>query len=521
VTVHEIISTLGIYATALDDLKPPVPPDSQHHDRLPTLPSDRPGPSITHAEAGASCLDPRPLPHEGTRPMLVAAMRDFRDTATLLLFLAVLCGLTAAWADNEYSAGFDFYQFWVVGQALGQPEVGNVYADAERRRIGATYLERARAGDTPRQLAVAEVRPVLETYSTPFLYATFRFFSTGDYETDYRNYRLIQIVLLVAGLAIFCRALGYPLPALLAAVLVFAVWFKPVVSDMRVGNVNSIQLAVLAAWLGWRRRSSSPAADGVGGLILGLAVMFKPNLIFVPGLLVVFWLVHRRTETLAWHAVGGAVAVGLAAMLSTLSFGRWAWGEWLAALQQLPNDIITVELGNFGLAPLIRDWLAFELALVLTLLFGALAVVGIVAGRRRASSRPEGGAPESGQLHGEAVVVAMGCLVMLLGSELVWLHYFVLAIPMLLVLFRPLAAARPSRSDVIARRILPAVVFPLVAIDPITNLGSELTDHQMATAISLGALVLFGLGMREFVASRGDTSPQPPDLLKTSKSHRN
>jgi len=278
-------------------------------------------------------------------------------------------------------------------------------------------------------------------------------------------------------------------------VLVFAVWFKPVVSDMRVGNVNSIQLAVLAAWLGWRRRSSSPAADGVGGLILGLAVMFKPNLIFVPGLLVAFWLVHRRTETLAWHAV--------------------------AALQQLPNDIITVELGNFGLAPLIRDWLAFELALVLTLLFGTLAVVGIVAGRRRASSRPEGGAPESGQLHGEAVVVAMGCLVMLLGSELVWLHYFVLAIPMLLVLFRPLAAARPSRSDVIARRILPAVVFPLVAIDPITNLGSELTDHQMATAISLGALVLFGLGMREFVASRGDASPQPPDLLKTSKSHRN
>jgi hypothetical protein len=146
--------------------------------------------------------------------MLVAPMRDLRDTATLVLLVAVLCGLTAAWADNEYSAGFDFYQFWVVGQALGQPEVGNVYADAERRRIGATFLEQARAGDTPRQLAVAEVRPVLETYSTPFLYATFRFFSTGNYETDYRNYRLIQLALLVAGLAMLCRTLDYPRPAL-------------------------------------------------------------------------------------------------------------------------------------------------------------------------------------------------------------------------------------------------------------------------------------------------------------------
>jgi hypothetical protein len=443
--------------------------------------------------------------------MLVAPMRDLRDTATLLLLVAVLCGLTAAWASNERSAGVDFYQFWVVGQALGQPEVGNVYADAERRRIGATFLEQARAGDTPRQLAVAEMRQVLETYSTPFLYATFRFFSTGDYETDYRNYRLIQLVLLAAALATLCRVLGYPLPALLAAILAFAVWFEPVVSDMRVGNVNCIQLAVLAAWLGWRRRPSSPAADGVGGLILGLAVMFKPNLVFVPGLLVAFWLVHRRTQTLAWHAVGGAAAAGLAVLLSTLSFGRWAWGEWLATLQLLPDDIITVELGNFALARLISDWLAFEAVLVLTLLFSALAVVGIVAGRHRASSRAAGGVPENGRHHGEAVVVAVGCLVMLLGSRLAWLHYFVLAIPMLLVLWRPLAAARPTRSDVIARRILPAAVFPLVAINPITNAGGELTDHQVATAVSLGVLVLFGLGLRELGASRADVSPRTPD----------
>ena len=58
---------------------------------------------------------------------------------------------------------------------------------------------------------MAGVRPVLETYSTPFLYATFRFFSTGDYETDYRNYRLIQLVLFAVALATFARAEVRPL----------------------------------------------------------------------------------------------------------------------------------------------------------------------------------------------------------------------------------------------------------------------------------------------------------------------
>jgi len=149
-------------------------------------------------------------------------------------------------SSHSSTAGVDFYQFWVVGQALGHTDVTDVYSTGGRRRLGAEYLDLARREANPRRAAVAEYRQTLETYSTPFLYAVLKTLSGGDYEIDFRNYRLLMLACLVLGVAILARLLGHSLAMTLGAIAVFSAWFAPFTSDMRVGNVNSIQLALLA-----------------------------------------------------------------------------------------------------------------------------------------------------------------------------------------------------------------------------------------------------------------------------------
>ena len=86
---------------------------------------------------------------------------------------AIFC-LARAWDYTGKYSGIDFYQFWVVGQAVTSMDIGNIYAEEARRRIGAEFYRRAsQQEDSERFYIAAYNRKVLETYSTPFLYLYF------------------------------------------------------------------------------------------------------------------------------------------------------------------------------------------------------------------------------------------------------------------------------------------------------------------------------------------------------------
>jgi hypothetical protein len=83
----------------------------------------------------------------------------------------------------------------------------------------------------------------------------------------------------------------------------------------------------------------------LAGLVLGFAVMFKPNLVFVGALLVISWLICRRYETLAFVALGSVFAAIISIISSSLFFNSWhCWFEWLRAVQSMPESIITREM---------------------------------------------------------------------------------------------------------------------------------------------------------------------------------
>ncbi len=104
-----------------------------------------------------------------------------------------------------------------------------MYARVERDRLGRELFEEALRSGGPRQIAAATRRQDLETYGTPLLYAASRALSTGDYETDFRNFRLLALASLVAGAWAIGRAAGVSVEVNLALLFFFAAAFEPVV----------------------------------------------------------------------------------------------------------------------------------------------------------------------------------------------------------------------------------------------------------------------------------------------------
>lgn len=271
--------------------------------------------------------------------------------------------------------------------ATGHP--GDVYSDLERRRIGRYDLKQAHGADDPNMRTTAEYRTALDTFSTPFLYTVFGSWSSGDYEHDLSTYRALSLLFVAVSVAVLCQLLGYGIAATIAAIILFTSWFTPSRSDMVVGNVNHFQLGGLVLFLWLSRRFPTAAGHLIGGFLLGLGAMFKPNTTLVIGLLGAAWIVRRRHRKLVLESVGMAAGMLAAFAWSSAMFGGpGIWQSWWSALSELPSDIITVSLGNDAPGRLLIKWLQVDVTVAITLVCTGLALAAI--GQGLSGSLPEG-----------------------------------------------------------------------------------------------------------------------------------
>jgi hypothetical protein len=415
--------------------------------------------------------------------------RFFKNTETVLLLILAMFGLALAWGNSANDVGVDFYQFWVVGQSVNHPGINNVYSDDARQLLGAEFFEKAQSVGNPRQTTAAKYRQKLETYSSPFLYVLFGLFSTGNYETDFRNYRLLMLACLAAGIVILCRLLNHSPGSTLGAIAIFSAWFEPFASDLRVGNVNSLQLAALAVYLWAVMRMQWCYRDVLGGALIGLMVAFKPNLVFVAGMLAVYWIVSRQIRRLWFHSIGAVVGVAVAISFAAASFrSLHCWTDWLSALHSLPGAIITVDLGNFSPAQILNESFGINIEIPLAIIFGGLAVA-VMWIRQRNVSRERGAMPAPDEFP-EMFAVSIGCLLVVLMARLAWLHYYVLTIPAFLFLLRP-AGVSSSAAGFIARRFLTVLALLAFATGPILCIGIPLTARGQGVLAVCAALLLF------------------------------
>lgn len=428
-----------------------------------------------------------------------------RDPTLILLGIVAFCSIYSTSLPVRAKPAIDFYQFWVVGQEVATGSPGNIYSDLERRRIGRRYLNLARAVDDPSRRRTAEHRAVLDTFSTPFLYTVFGSLSSGDYERDLSTYRALSLLFVALSVAALCRLLGYGVAATIAAITLFASWFAPSRSDMVVGNVNHFQLGglVLFLWLSCR----FPTAVGhlAGGFLLGLAAMFKPNTTLVIGLLLVAWMVRRRYEKLVLESVGMATGALVGFAWSSAVFGGpGIWQSWLSALSKLPDDIITVALGNYAPTGLLSDWLQLDATIAIALVCAGFALAAV--GRGLSGAMPEGARDRPG--FEDILVAALAGLMTLLSSPLSWLHYFVSAIPMLLIALRPASGLRRNDASWIIARVAAFVALLAVMMRPLVMLEMGNTRDR-AILLCVGTTLLFGLGIRELLALRANPVDAP------------
>jgi hypothetical protein len=418
-------------------------------------------------------------------------MKGLVKAENLLFSLLLFFGVSVAWkgSGSVRDFGIDFYQFWAVGQSLHRADVHNIYSPEDRARLSAEFLERAKNTSEQRFVSAAEYRKEFETYSTPFLYSLFQLFSTGDYERDFKGYRVFLIALLLFSVGLFARLCGLSWTMTLGAGALFPAWFLPFSSELRVGNVNCIQLAALAAYLWVVMKLRWKWKDVLGGSILGFALAFKPNLIFVAGALAVHFLLDGRARRLVDHAIGGTAAFVFAFFVSSASFGSvHCWTDWLAVGGSIPSQIITLALGNFAPSRVVLEWLGFDPAIWLAVIFAA-AVLFVFFRTRRPRHPP---CPLDDYL-----ALAIGCLLAVLVTQLAWLHYFLFTIPILILLLRPFEGTSPPRAAIFWRRVVPGLALLGLTIEPIVNLGVEIDNRAAGVMIGVSTVLLLAAALVE------------------------
>lgn len=270
-------------------------------------------------------------------------------------------------------------------------------------------------------------------------------------------------------IAVIARFLGLSSAMWLGLIILCTSYFEPLHSELRVANVGRLQLAMLAIYVLSHRGQPGTRRAIIIGFLLGLAVMFKPNLSLVALCLALQWILLGRSRTLLWQGLGGVIAGAVAVLVSSLFFGGvQCWAHWLSYVGAFPESRIALELGNYGIARLVKESIGVEASALLLIVF--LLVIGLVVYRekRRSSARLNEGPDHA--LEGRGV--ALGCLLSLLVSPLVWIHYYILMIPPIMYLLRPIRNENANSSgSFLVRRLFPVVAIAALSVNPFLVLG--------------------------------------------------
>jgi 4-amino-4-deoxy-L-arabinose transferase-like glycosyltransferase len=319
--------------------------------------------------------------------------------------------------------------------------------------------------------------------------------ASGDYEKDLTRWHLLSMILLTASILVMCRLVGYSTATSLALLLPVVVWFTPFYSDLRVGNVNSFQIGLIGLVVWLQSRQSAAQSIIAAGFVTGLLVMFKPNLAPIAVLIAGGWAIRRQYTKLGL-SVGGMVAGAFVAwLLSSVWLGSATiWLDWLGVIQQVVDGGPGKSGGNYAIITQFLGRPGPVGQLIAAVLLCALCLVLFWWGRRGASGIEANG--KNPEFIENTCLIAMGCLVTMLASTIVWIHYYLLAIPMFIVLLRPWQ--EPGRIKTIPflmLRVLPLIALTVLMKTALNTLLSDDGRSYWAAATTSCALILFVAGL--------------------------
>jgi hypothetical protein len=418
----------------------------------------------------------------------------FLSDPVFYLAIALLCiSLSNAWWSGEKSIGIDYYNYWVAGQALGKENIINLYSEKNKMMLRDKFLslaELSSVGGVKRQLYAAKSPHELELTSTPLMYSLFAGITIGDYEWDYRNFRILCLIVILISLITLCRMFEIPLATTMLMICLLTWLSEPYISDVRVGNVNQLLVGFLTLFLWLKQRTKWRLSDLFCGFVLGFALMFKPTISIIIVLLTALWLIDKQYRTVLLQAVGLCISVFVALLISRYYFESFqCWIEWLEKLKSIDSWPVPLGIaaGNYSLSRLIAEWTGHDLSLALLICLVIVTVVLAWLGRNRSREVIDVGFG----FNREAAAVGLGCVIMLLGSKLAWLHYYVLTVPLLLYLYRQEKGSDIHFPDTKTRRIIVMIVIVLYSLQPILCfIGKNEGPRHIAVIFSTGTVML-------------------------------
>jgi hypothetical protein len=338
-----------------------------------------------------------------------------------LVLLTVAAGVFAlhamltVWRQNERAAGLDFYIYFVNAQLASRDDIANIYEAEVQERVGEEYFARAQAGSSELRKYDAGRRRRLDNVSSPFLYTSLSWVSR-EYDAALRQYHVAVLAAFVLGVLLLARRAELRLWLAFTLLGVLLHVYRAFEADLRVGNVNALQLAAVGLML------VLPAPSVLAGILLA----FKPNVLGVVILLLASRVLTRDWARLRRELAGGLAGGTIAFAIASLHYGTpRVWVQWMSAANQfwhrLPQRL------ERNVAPALPwfseygTWVSYVLAAILIV----IVCMAVVRAKRV----------------DELLLVAAGLLVYLLSATVVWLHYLVLAIPAIVALLRWRATA--------------------------------------------------------------------------------
>jgi hypothetical protein len=362
-------------------------------------------------------------------------------TTILVSVLLAFSALAVSIGNFRESAGVDFYQYWGVAKAqkwrggkLKSPYV-------EPAQYAAVLNAHADGSSDSRLKKANQSRRELELAQTPLCYTIFAFLP-ANYSLAFGIFQATQIILLLAATIMLGLSFSGNRTGLLPLALLLLIFYQPLLSDLRVGNLNSIQLfaLVLLTFFADRVLAGPSGRNPLGyGIIFMGALVFltllKPNLALVTLLLAATLWIRQGTAVFGRAALAAACLAVILMALSCLQFHSWqVWLDWYRYARGLDAGKLLsfIPQGNYALVILVAKSLGLGVSGVTAFL--AAALVGSGVGALRLTVPPgRRGFPELGRtavrsLQDPYLSAAMGVTATLALAPLVWFHYYVLSL---------------------------------------------------------------------------------------------
>lgn len=298
----------------------------------------------------------------GTYGLRLLARPGVRRSILIVLALIAVAfrGLQFATLTRQIQWGYDFSAYW---SAAGRLLDGlSPYTAAQ---LAGPY--------GPQQQFLYLYPPPLAAAVMP-LNALF----PGEYQAAAWIWAGIGFSILVASVLALQRAeaLGARFPLLTGRgrwwLVAAALAFPPAVGELVIGNVHLLLLGLLtAAWLGIRR--GTIRGEWVAGVAVGVAAVIK----VFPALLLLWFLLTRRSRAAAAFVVGASVAAVAALPLT----GVQPWLDFPTVLLNLSAPTDTTDT----LAPTVwlADAIGFAAGRIVVTVAGVLLLVAVSSAARR------------------------------------------------------------------------------------------------------------------------------------------